>query len=78
MGTLLTRMITICSQYAKWLFSVLILAFSIFTIIEFTKQPRVPPKAAKKPLSTTLHNDTRIDNYAWLRDKHWPKIMRNS
>lgn len=74
MGTLLTRMITICSQYAKWLFSVLILAFSIFTFIEFTKQPRVPPKAAKKPLSTTLHNDTRIDNYAWLRDKHWPEI----
>ncbi|AFP85363.1 protease II [secondary endosymbiont of Heteropsylla cubana] len=27
-----------------------------------------PPKAKKRPYSLTLHGDTRIDNYYWLRD----------
>ncbi len=33
----------------------------------------VPPVASKHPRSVTLHGDTRIDEYFWLRDKHSPE-----
>jgi oligopeptidase B len=33
-------------------------------------QPAVePPIAARRPVTTVLHGDTRIDDYAWLREK---------
>lgn len=32
------------------------------------RAPR-PPKAAKRPEITTYHNDTRVDEYNWLRDQ---------
>ncbi len=32
-------------------------------------EPPSPPIADKRPVSTTLHDDTRVDNYAWLREK---------
>lgn len=38
------------------------------------KESVLPPKASQKPLKSTLHNDTRIDNYAWLRDPKWPEV----
>lgn len=28
----------------------------------------MPPKAKRIPHAMTLHGDTRIDNYYWLRD----------
>ena len=39
-----------------------------------TQQASTPPKAVKKPITVTLHNDTRVDPYAWLRDTQWPDI----
>lgn len=34
-----------------------------------------PPVAAKKPQETKIHDDTRIDNYFWLRDKKNPEVI---
>jgi oligopeptidase B len=31
-----------------------------------------PPAAKKLPTTTTLHGDTRVDDYAWLRDRDHP------
>jgi len=33
-----------------------------------------PPIAAKKPQSLILHNDERVDNYYWLREKENPEV----
>ncbi len=37
---------------------------------------RQPPIAAQKPLSTTLHGISREDEYAWLKDPDWQRVMR--
>lgn len=34
----------------------------------------IEPKATKIQHSFTLHNQTINDEYAWLRDKNWPKV----
>jgi oligopeptidase B len=34
-----------------------------------------PPVAKKVPVSVTLHGDTRVDDYAWLRDKKNPDVI---
>ena len=33
-----------------------------------------PPIARKEPHSSTLHGDTRVDEYHWLRDKESPEV----
>src|SRR5258708_4054430 len=33
-----------------------------------------PPTLEKIPHTMTNHNDQRVDNYFWLRDKDWPKV----
>jgi len=38
---------------------------------------RKPPVAARKPVSTTLHGTTRQDEYAWLKDPDWQRVMRD-
>ena len=38
---------------------------------------RVPPRASKRPTTTTWHGKVNIDNYAWLRDDDWQKVMRD-
>src|SRR5580658_1036432 len=35
----------------------------------------LPPVAEKVPKEITVHGDTRVDNYFWLRDKQNPKVM---
>lgn len=35
-----------------------------------------PPVAPKRPHKLTLHGDTRIDNYYWLRDKTNPEVIQ--
>ena len=34
-----------------------------------------PPVAKKVPKSSTIHGDTRVDNYAWLREKSNPEVI---
>ncbi len=34
-----------------------------------------PPVAAKKPKDVTVHEDRRIDDYFWLRDKGSPEVV---
>lgn len=35
----------------------------------------LPPKAEKRPVTATLHGDTRVDDYAWLRGKEDPEVL---
>ncbi len=37
----------------------------------------LPPKATPRPVERTLHGDTRVDPYAWLRVENWQEVMRN-
>ena len=37
--------------------------------------PLTPPVADRIPVSTTLHGDTRVDDYAWLRDKSDARVI---
>ena len=34
-----------------------------------------PPVAARHPVSDSRHGITRTDDYAWLRDREWRKVM---
>ena len=36
-----------------------------------------PPSAKRELLETNLHNFTRSDHYAWLRDPNWQEVMQN-
>src|SRR5882672_9080491 len=38
-------------------------------------QTPAPPIAKQIPVSTTVHGDTRTDNYAWLREKENPEVL---
>ena len=38
--------------------------------------PPRPPTAAKRPKEITVHGDTRVDDYYWLRDKASPEVIR--
>ena len=35
----------------------------------YSMSPPRPPSAAKRPKEITVHGDTRVDNYYWLREK---------
>ena len=35
------------------------------------------PVIEKRPVETTQHGVTRVDNYAWLRDKKWQDVLRD-
>src|SRR5215471_19288385 len=36
-----------------------------------------PPVAARRPVERRLHQDLRIDDYAWLREKESPEVIRH-
>ncbi len=36
-----------------------------------------PPKAEKKPKEITIHDDTRVDNYFWIRDKENQDVIKH-
>lgn len=35
----------------------------------------IPPVAAKRPYDVTIHGDTRVDNYFWLRERDNPEVL---
>src|SRR5215472_3290826 len=35
-----------------------------------------PPLAARKPVEHANHGDLRVDDYAWLREKENPEVLR--
>ena len=35
-----------------------------------------PPAAKKVPHKTELHGDTRVDDYAWIKDKKNPEVIK--
>jgi oligopeptidase B len=39
--------------------------------------PAPPPAAPRRPVAVTLHGDTRLDEYAWLRDRDDPAVVRH-
>lgn len=40
-------------------------------------QSITPPDVEKRPVEKTQHGVTRTDNYAWLRDEEWQKVLRD-
>jgi len=36
-----------------------------------------PPRANRRPLASTHHGITRVDDYAWLRASNWQTVMRD-
>ncbi|MBL7014087.1 MAG: S9 family peptidase [Candidatus Marinimicrobia bacterium] len=40
-----------------------------------SKKMSIPAKAKKMPTNVTVHQDERIDNYAWLREKSSPDVL---
>ena len=35
-----------------------------------------PPVSARRPVTSTLHGTVRSDDYAWLKDPDWQRVMR--
>lgn len=35
------------------------------------------PVAGKRPVEIEQHGETRIDNYAWMRDENWQEVLRD-
>lgn len=37
----------------------------------------IPPIAKKQPLTLSLHGHVRTDDYAWMKDPNWQKVMKD-
>ena len=62
----------------KWL--IILIVVSLFIINPMIQKNRnikmtIPPSAKKIPKDVTVHNDERIDNYGWLRDKTSSQVL---
>ncbi len=40
-------------------------------------EPPAPPRAERRPATTTHHGRSRTDDYAWLRADNWQEVMRD-
>ena len=55
---------------------VMLLALAVITIQSCkTEEKMEAPHAAKKPKELTIHGDTRVDNYYWLREREDPGVI---
>src|SRR5215211_1241862 len=53
-----------------------ILFTALLSLSLFAQQTAVkPPVAPKVPRSSTIHGETRVDEYAWLREKANPEVL---
>ncbi len=60
----------------KHIISVIILAMALITIQSCkTEEKMEAPVAAKKAKELTIHGDTRVDNYYWLRERENPEVI---
>ncbi|MBV2168918.1 MAG: oligopeptidase B, partial [Bdellovibrio sp.] len=41
------------------------------------KNPLPFPQPEKKPVSLVKHQDTRVDDYFWLRDRENPQVIEH-
>lgn len=57
-------------------FNLLYLPAFIVLLSACKNEPNMnPPIAEKKPKELTIHGDTRIDNYYWLREREDPEVI---
>jgi oligopeptidase B len=55
---------------------VMLLALAVITIQSCKTDVKMKaPLAAKKPKELTIHGDTRVDNYYWLRERENPEVI---
>jgi oligopeptidase B len=54
---------------------IVLLALVIFVPACQNKDSMNPPIAEKNPKELTIHGDTRIDNYYWLRERENPEVI---
>ena len=68
---------TVLSKLAFFIFALLLSTNFIFAETQTQTAPTDlrPPVAEKKPKTRTIHGDTAIDNYFWLREKTNPEVM---
>ncbi|MDA3871814.1 MAG: S9 family peptidase [Candidatus Marinimicrobia bacterium] len=52
------------------------LLFIVTSCEKIKESKMIPSKAKKIKKELTIHNDTRIDNYYWLRDREDPKVIK--
>src|SRR5262245_13913834 len=58
-----------------FIFALLFAANFIFAQTQTAQTDLRPPVADKKPKTRTIHGDTTVDNYFWLREKTNPEVM---
>lgn len=59
----------------KTTYIISIFALSVLATACKTDKTMNPPIAEKKPKELTIHGDTRIDNYYWLRERENPEVI---
>ncbi len=60
----------------KIIIGLLGLLFIVTSCEKLKESKMIPPIAKKIKKELTIHNDTRIDNYYWLRDREDPKVIK--
>lgn len=63
-------------RFIAYLQYVALLSLILFTFGCTGRQSIAPPVAKVIPKEDTLHGDTRIDNYYWLREKSNPEVIK--
>ena len=53
----------------------LLLLLALLLVIPDALAQTEPPVAAKKPVELTMHGDTRVDDYFWLRERENPDVI---
>ncbi|QJX00718.1 S9 family peptidase [Frigoriglobus tundricola] len=61
---------------SRYCFPVVVCLVAPFTVLGIDPKVSTPPVAKKVQHESTIHNDTRTDNYFWLRDKKDPEVIK--
>lgn len=57
--------------------SILLLCQLSFVSISYVHAQITEPVVQKKPYAMTIHEDTRVDNYYWVKDKKNPEVIKH-